>query len=102
MAELGWTRVEAGTMFGHEVVQCGGNPWDEVPGELVTEARNAATWAHGSGATMGWVGFSYPAEPTAVCEACSCPRGDTLVATGKDADATVALSGLGFVDLYRP
>ncbi len=68
-------------------VQCGGNPWELV--SAPSEQAKVVKWAKKSlKAKVSEVGFLENVELTAVCAACSCPRGDLLVvlpATKSDA-----------------
>lgn len=47
-------------------------------------------------------GFVSSVKPTAVCAACSCPRGDQLLAFPSDQESAGLLSSAGFADLYVP
>lgn len=60
--------------------QCGSNPWEADRSED-GEVSQVIAWAEGFGASLSDVGFVYRTTPMAVCLACSCPRGDTLVVT---------------------
>lgn len=79
-------------VLGHETIQCGGNPWEQLNPELPEQTR-LERWTREQGA-FAYVGFVAPVEPIAVCFACSCPRGDVAVAVpGGEDDATILVDG---------
>jgi hypothetical protein len=83
--------------------QCGTNPWQTSPASNVdAELELVDTWLAGEGAKVGHRGFLYPAEPKVVCAACSCPRGDRLMAFPTDQESAGLLSSLGFSAVYVP
>jgi hypothetical protein len=80
--------LSEGPWLSGQPIQCGGNPWIEDAAPF-TEAWNVADWAASQGALLQWVGFAYR-ERWGVCLACSCPRGDRLLArAGSERDAEV-------------
>ncbi len=86
-----------------EPKQCGSNPWETSQTTSVAEElEQVDTWFTAEGAKVPTRGFTYPAEPRAVCSSCSCPRGDRLVAFPVDQEAHGLLSSLGFSDVYVP
>ncbi len=86
-----------------EARQCGTNPWQTAPASSVAEELELVdSWLASEGADVPVRGFLFPAEPKVVCAACSCPRGDRLVAFPADQEAHGFLSSLGFADVYVP
>ena len=84
--------------------QCGTNPWEpsaqgqggSMSGNEVDQVK---TYFASKGVELDAIGFAYPGEPMAVCMACSCPRGDTLVVKAKDAaNAQKLVSQHGFAE----
>lgn len=83
--------------------QCGSNPWEtERAADVASELELVDTWMAGMGADVNLRGFTWSVEPIAVCAACSCPRGDRLVAFPVDAEDAGLLAGAGFNDVYTP
>jgi len=83
--------------------QCGGNPWQTAPTSSPAEELELVdSYFAAEGATVPLRGFTYPAEPTAVCASCACARGDRLVAFPADPSSHGVLSALGFADVYVP
>lgn len=83
-------------------IQCGDNPWEEVgPLEPLAEAREVRRWAAEEGADIGLAGFVFPTEPLATCLACSCPRGDRLLASVGSAEDGKILRDFDFAPLFR-
>jgi hypothetical protein len=84
--------------------QCGTNPWEQDPastGGTALQGELGAIVAYYEatfGISIQEIGLLDPAEPIAVCAACSCPRGDRLVARVSAQDA-MALSTMGFAPL---
>lgn len=84
--------------------QCGTNPWNGAqpapgaePAHLPGEAGEVDDFFRGKGIELEQIGFARPTVPMAVCLACSCPRGDTLVVKAKDlADASRLVTEFGF------
>jgi hypothetical protein len=87
--------------------QCGTNPWNGVqpaPGQrasyLSGESGEVDVFFRNAGIELEQIGFAHPAEPRAVCAACSCPRGDLLIVhTKSEADAQKLVSQFGFAPL---
>jgi hypothetical protein len=103
VAEHGFGRVRAGELAGVAPVQCGGNPWEAEGVAGATELERVVSWATGAGAgPLSAVGFVHHVELRAQCRACSCPRGDLLVAGGARDRALDPLASFGFGDLYTP
>jgi hypothetical protein len=78
--------------------QCGTNAWQSgtMAGD---EASQVKSYFSSQGIELEALGFAYPGEPMAVCMACSCPRGDTLVVKAKDAaDAQKLITDHGFAE----
>lgn len=83
--------------------QCGSNPWETSQTTSVAEElEQVDTWFAAEGAKVPTRGFMFPAEPKIVCAACSCPRGDRLVAFPLDQEDAGLLSSLGFSAVYVP
>ncbi len=100
--EFGFRCVTDGSLAAVAPVQCGGNPWDE-DGDKLVEAENFVSWATDQGATpLSVVGFVFPGEQRFQCAACSCSRGDLLVAGGATEEASHRLNDLGLEPLHRP
>lgn len=86
--------------------QCGTNPWNgaqpasgQEPSSLQGEKGEVDNFFRGQGIALDQIGFAYPAEPSAVCAACSCPRGDALVVKAKTpADAAKLVAQYRFVE----
>jgi hypothetical protein len=86
--------------------QCGTNPWNgaqPAPGEeasyLQGEAGEVDNYFRSKGIALSQLGFAKRTEPFAVCLACQCPRGDTLVVQAKNlADASRLVSEFGFAE----
>jgi hypothetical protein len=84
--------------------QCGTNPWEPSAqglggSQTGDEVGQVKSYFSSKGIELEAIGFAYPAEPMAVCLACSCPRGDTLVVKAKDAaDAQKLISNHGFAE----
>lgn len=102
LAEQGWiyssTLPEAVSLAPR---QCGSNPWQTEPTtDVGAELEQVDTWLTGMGATVNLRGFAWTVEPKAVCEACSCPRGDRLVAFPASAESAGILAGVGFSAIY--
>lgn len=87
--------------------QCGTNPWNGVqpapgqrPSYLRGESGEVDVFFRNAGIELDQIGFAHPAEPMAVCTACSCPRGDLLIVHTKSAaDAQKLVSQFGFAPL---
>jgi hypothetical protein len=78
--------------------QCGTNPW-QGGSQTGNEVEQVKTYFASKGVDLEAIGFAYPGEPMAVCMACSCPRGDTLVVKAKDsADAQKLVADHGFAE----
>lgn len=78
--------------------QCGTNPWQggSMTGDEVSQVK---TYFASKGIELEALGFAHPGEPMAVCMACSCPRGDTLVVKAKDTtDAQKLIANHGFAE----
>ncbi|HEY4475689.1 MAG TPA: hypothetical protein VJB92_03135 [Candidatus Paceibacterota bacterium] len=81
-------------------IQCQGNPWEEQqsrnylgpPDLKLTEVNYVKNYYDEQGITIFEVKFIQPSPETAVCLACSCPRGDTLYVQVADKDVTKMLS----------
>ncbi len=100
----GWiySSVEPPSM-GLSPQQCGTNPWQTAPAETQAEELELVdTWLAGLGATVKLRGFASPVEPVATCAACSCPRGDRLIAFPVDQATAGLLASEGFSDLHVP
>jgi hypothetical protein len=102
LAEQGWiyssTLPEAVSLAPQ---QCGSNPWQTEPTtDVGAELEQVDTWLTGMNATVNLRGFTYRVEPTFVCDACSCPRGDRLVAFPTDAESAGLLASQGFSAIY--
>lgn len=83
--------------------QCGSNPWQTSQADDVyAELELVDQWLDGEGAKVTKRGLSWPTEPQITCAACSCPRGDRLIAFGVDPHSQGLLSSLGFNDIYVP
>ena len=83
--------------------QCGSNPWETAPASDPTaELELVDTWLTGMAAKVDLRGFASSVKPAAVCAACSCPRGDQLLAFPSDQESAGLLSSAGFSDLYVP
>ncbi|MBA3541633.1 MAG: hypothetical protein H0T79_18610 [Deltaproteobacteria bacterium] len=83
--------------------QCGANPWQTAPtSDLTAELEQVDTWIAGMGASVTKRGFAWSVEPQLVCAACSCPRGDRLLAFPVDQEDHGLLSSSGFADIYVP
>jgi len=78
-------------------VQCGGNAWDGMSG--ATDNDRLVAWASSLGAAISDLGSVVSVEPMAVCAACTCPRGDTMVAIPATAADTQKLESAGFEQL---
>jgi len=78
--------------------QCASNPWNApgvAPGS--GEGQDVAQYFAGKGVKIKKVGFVNPTAATAVCAACSCPRGDRLVVEADTlADAQKLVADHGF------
>jgi hypothetical protein len=86
-----------------EPIACGGNAWQtQQTSSIDEELELVDTYLAGQGAAITKRGFVYSAEPRVVCKACSCPRGDYLVAFPADDPSHGLLSSLGFADVYVP
>lgn len=86
-----------------EPKQCGSNPWEtSQTTSMAEELEQVDSWFTAEGAKVPTRGFTFPAEPRAVCSSCACPRGDRLVAFPVDQQAHGLLSSLGFADVYVP
>lgn len=97
-AEFGFTAIPAQAWWEDEPRQCGANPWTAPAGATPRdEVAAVATWAAGEGAPLVEVGFTYRTEAFAVCEACSCPRGDRVVVLPEGVGPV-----LGYQDVYAP
>ncbi len=87
--------------------QCGTNPWNgaqpapgQEPSYLQGEAGEVANYFAGQGVEIDQIGFAHPSEPRAVCMACQCPRGDTLVVKAKSlVDAQKLTGQFGFAPI---
>lgn len=81
--------------------QCGSNPWQTTQTSSVAEELELVdSYFTAEGAVVPTRGFSYPAEPTAVCASCACGRGDRLIAFPKDQESAGVLGALGFGAIY--
>jgi hypothetical protein len=86
-----------------EPKQCGSNPWQTTPADSVAEElEQVDEWLASEGAKLTRRGFSYPAEPSAVCASCACARGDRLIAFPVTQEDAGFLSSLGFSAVYVP
>lgn len=88
--------------LGYTPRQCNSNPWTPA-GKPMTreEAESAARWLEGKGAKVARTGLILRTEAVVVCDGCSCPRGDRLVASATDASAAASLRLLSFSELPR-
>lgn len=88
--------------LGYTPRQCGTNPWAvTTPAMSRAEAEAVAKWTASKGASVTRAGFVQLTTPVAVCKACTCPRGDRLVASGANASDATTLRGLSFSDLPK-
>jgi len=86
--------------------QCGTNPWNGAkaapgsePSALPGEKGEVDNFFRAQGVSLEQIGFAYPAEPRAVCMACSCPRGDALIVKATtSADAAKLVASHGFAE----
>ena len=86
--------------------QCGTNAWNgaqpapgESPSTLAGEAGEVDDFLRANGIEVEQLGFAKRTESFAVCLACSCPRGDTLVVRTKSlADAGRLVAEFGFAE----
>jgi hypothetical protein len=86
--------------LGYTPRQCGGNPWVAAARPMTREeAESAARWTASKDAPVRRAGFVLRTTPIAVCEACSCPRGDRLVVSATDGTSSSNLRSLSFTDL---
>ena len=65
------------------------------------EAESVARWLDSKGVDVARTGLVFRTAPVVVCDACSCPRGDRLVASATDASAAASLRLLSFSELPR-
>lgn len=102
LADHGWTYSSTEpTALSIEPRQCGSNPWQSgSSSDVFAELEEVDTWMAAEGATVTSRGFAWSVEPRAVCAACSCPRGDRLIAFPSDAESHGILSALGFTGIY--
>jgi len=72
--------------MGLEPRQCGTNPWQTAPAvDQTAELELVDSWLAGPSARVNLRGFASRVEPSLVCDACSCARGDRLIAFPVDA-----------------
>ena len=79
--------------------QCGTNPWEGGKPGAGDEEQKLAAWLDGQNADVTEAGFVHKTEPTMVCMACSCPRGDRAVVRPKSATNATKLDTLGWSKL---
>lgn len=102
LAQDGWIfSAPEPEAMGLAPAQCGSNPWEDgTATSLGEELEQIDTWLASEGAGVTRRGFAFPAEPKVTCAACSCPRGDHLLAFPVDQEDAGLLSSLGFSALY--
>ena len=76
--------------------------YESTASDPTAELELVGTWLTGMAAKVDLRGFVSSVKPTAVCAACSCPRGDQLLAFPSDQESAGLLSSAGFADLYVP
>jgi hypothetical protein len=104
LAAEGWSySSSAPAAQGLAPKQCGSNPWQSAGAvsDPFAELEQVDEWLASEGAATVKRGLVWSTEPVLVCEACSCPRGDRLVAFAVDDPARGILAALGFADIYR-
>ncbi|GEM_PF-2584681 len=73
-------------------VQCSGNPWDNYVADLSEEQAIKLYYSNEYEIEiLDFLGIP-PAPNTVVCEACSCPRGDTVMVFIKEKDVQEMVS----------
>jgi len=83
--------------------QCGTNPWQTAPAaDEGAELELVDTWLAGLAAKVNLRGFASPVQQVPACSACSCARGDRLIAFPVDQESAGRLSAEGFSDLQVP
>jgi len=88
--------------LGYTPRQCDSNPWAPAAKPMTREeAESAARWLESKGATVARTGLVLRTTAAVVCDACSCPRGDRLVASATNASAAASLRLLSFSELPR-
>jgi hypothetical protein len=88
--------------LGYTPRQCNSNPWSAVAKPMTRqEAESAARWLESKGVGVARTGLVFRTSAVVVCDACSCPRGDRLVASATDASAAASLRLLSFGELPR-
>lgn len=104
LAQDGWVvSAPDPQAMGLAPAQCGTNPWEDgTSTTLGEELEQVDGWLASEGAGVTKRGFAFPAEPRVTCLACSCPRGDHLLAFPVDQEDAGLLSSLGFSALYVP
>jgi hypothetical protein len=88
--------------LGYTPRQCDTNPWTSTTNSMSREeAESAARFTASKAAPVKRIGFIQRSTPIAVCEACTCPRGDRLVGSATGAPSAGNLRGLSFTELPR-
>lgn len=88
--------------LGYTPLQCNTNPWTPAAKPMTREeAESVAAWTASKSAPARRAGFVLRTTSVAVCEACSCPRGDRLVVSATDGTSAGNLRSLSFTELPR-
>lgn len=100
VAKYGFTQLTADQAQSYQPKQCNNNPWtapDPGQASLRSEAESVMEWLATQSASASNAGFLFStATGGGTCAACSCGRGDRLVAFPADSAAATKLAGLGF------
>lgn len=103
VAKYGFTQLTYGQAQSYSPKQCNNNPWkapDPGQASLRSEAESVMAWLSMQSASASSAGFVFgTATGGGTCAACSCGRGDRLVAFPADSAAGAKLPGLGFEEL---
>lgn len=102
VTRYGFTTVKDGEAQALSPRQCNNNPWTApAPGEagLRPESELVQSWLAKESAPSSQAGFAFPTTTVGSCAACTCGRGDRLVAFPADPTAAGKLPALGFTPL---